>query len=601
MKKQLLSLILIGFVVQISPAQDVAKPEQTKSRILANIARYSEGEYRDVNFPDTLDIQARTELALRGMLNLAAESPGKPYMPYYGFLFHNPPLLGSPEQGMSLFTLEAIQASRAVTGSDYKKEIEAVWREDVLNVLKSNFKGQDIGGGHILIYLANAWAMEDVTSIRPQILASLDAALADWPARAANNDQSRRELNPRRGYGFELNGVTQFYLAARYEPARKLSEQMTRFFMTDPAFFDFNRRFPFVGEETVGNGAHFYHHSNVLMALSQAYMIHPTPELKRFLIDGYRFATSGTAGSNARVGFFPEYAGDWPDDRWRANGNAESETCCLASMIRLAINLSQAGVSDCWDDADAWIRNQFTESQITRTDWIPGAIAVAPSNPMDKFDNHALKPCSDPNKFMGSFPSWGGAGDFQCRWESGPPSFCVCCLASGTRALFDIWNAIDDVDGKTVRINLAMNKAAQWGTVRSWIPYEGKIEIEVARDADIEVRIPSWASTAKVACRVGDAVRTPAWKGRYACLAGLKKGDKAVFTFPISEYKLREIIGGNQFVVTFRGADVVQIEPSGTYYKYYSTKGRYRSGEAQIIKTRRFIANKSLELIRPLQ
>jgi hypothetical protein len=289
-------------------------------------------------------------------------------------------------------------------------------------------------------------------------------------------------------------------------------------------FFSTIRRYPFVSK-AVGNGFHFYHHVNILMALSQAYMIHPSPELKQFLIDGYRFATSATAGSNARVGFFPEYAGDWPDDRWRARGMAESENCCVATMIRLAINLSQASVNDCWDDVEAWIRNQFTESQITRTDWIPGAIAVAPANPMDTFGGHDLHTCTVPNIFLGAFPSWGSAIDFQRRWEPGPPSFCVCCTASGARGLFDIWEAIDDFDGKRVRVNLAMNKAAQWGIIRSWIPYEGKVEIEAAKNVDLEVRIPGWTSIDEVVCPVDGVSRKPEWNGRVATLTNRPRGN----------------------------------------------------------------------------
>ena len=39
-------------------------------------------------------------------------------------------------------------------------------------------------------------------------------------------------------------------------------------------------------------------------------------------------------------------------------------------MITLALNLSEAGAGDYWDDADRWIRNMFAEGQLTSTDWI---------------------------------------------------------------------------------------------------------------------------------------------------------------------------------------------------------------------------------------
>jgi hypothetical protein len=70
------------------------------------------------------------------------------------------------------------------------------------------------------------------------------------------------------------------------------------------------------------------------------------------------------------IGFFPE---------WFLPHYDRCEMDTIADMLALALNMSAAGVADYWNDADRWIRNHFSESQLTSADWayrFGGAIAA---------------------------------------------------------------------------------------------------------------------------------------------------------------------------------------------------------------------------------
>src|SRR6185437_6514621 len=120
------------------------------------------------------------------------------------------------------------------------------------------------------------------------------------------------------------------------------------------------------------------------------------------------------------VGYFPEDI--LTDINYGAakDYHMTAETCELAGMIGVALKLSAAGIADYWDDADRWIRNQFAEDQLRRSDWIyrfPQAaggveqpfrqvpLSVVPPNGQATIDHV-------PERSVGAFAGWPQVNDF---------------------------------------------------------------------------------------------------------------------------------------------------------------------------------------------
>src|SRR6267142_935259 len=78
---------------------------------------------------------------------------------------------------------------------------------------------------------------------------------------------------------------------------------------------------------------------------------------------------NGAGQTVSLTGFFPEFY---------VPGYRTCETDTISDMLGLAVKMSAAGVADYWDDVDRWVRNQFTEQQLTSTDWIQKAAARSP-------------------------------------------------------------------------------------------------------------------------------------------------------------------------------------------------------------------------------
>ena len=56
-----------------------------------------------------------------------------------------------------------------------------------------------------------------------------------------------------------------------------------------------------------------------------------------------------------------------------------------------------------------------------------------------------------------------------------------CCIPNPTRAMFNVWDSIVTGVENSIRVNLLLNRAAEWVDVHSYLPVEGKVVVKVKK------------------------------------------------------------------------------------------------------------------------
>ena len=338
---------------------------------------------------------------------------------------------------------------------------------------------------------------------------------------------------------------------------------------------------------------HFHSHTNAIMAALEVVQATGDEDLLGRSIEAYDFAVNQ---GEEHLGFFPEwllYKGGVYEG---TEGPCASEICEVADMISCALKLSLLGV-DRWDDADRWIRNQFSEGQFLDTNWLTDGHR----DPIDREKEPNPKVGNSPpgwgttdrvaQRTVGCFSGWPGAND---RVQGRNWSIMHCCTGNGTRALYYIWENIISKDDDTLKVNLLLNRASRWADVKSHIPYTGRVDIAVKVDVSLEVRIPEWVEPAEVTCTINAESVERKFRGRYAQIGPVSSGDAVTVRFGIYEETKTVIIEKHKYKITRRGNEVVKIDPVGINDPLYQ-RAHYRNGRTLWKKVERFVPDKEIK------
>jgi hypothetical protein len=266
-------------------------------------------------------------------------------------------------------------------------------------------------------------------------------------------------------------------------------------------------------------------------------------------------------------------------------------------MIGLALKLSASGVGDYWDDADRWIRNQFAECQMQRSDWLYRLVEGDRVATRRRVLESWLRPdpgqyTTDhvPERLIGTFASWPSANDFFSGHENGIMN---CCTGNGTRALYYIWENMITYRAGELRVNLLLNRPSRWADVLSYIPYQGEVEVQVKEPCRLKVRIPDWTQPSEAMCTVDGKERALGWDGRYAVVGAVNPRQDVHLHFPIRERIVETDIEKQHYLLTIRGNDVVRIDPPGRYCPFYQ-RDYYRQGKVLWEKAERFVSDEDI-------
>ncbi len=533
--------------------------------------------------PDTLDLVERARYAINAITR--STNPESEYAVYFtGVLHRNPPTLsgeiplyGKFMEGLAFMRIMTSGDSGASTQSkDFNRHVDRVWRDAFLrrlNEQKPVLTGPE--GGRQLAWLAIQYRQTKDSMWKELGEAAIQRALnaavhQDDYCYFPHDAEGTMPTSWAATYqGWTLQGVTQFYMATESEAALELAGKLARYLKDHAGVFDTNGRFlarhdesiPLSPPSRLGPALHFHHNGNAMEALTEYAWASGEPEFGKFVKKCYEYARS-LSDSSPLIGFFQEYIDDWPDHR----GVIDCETCCVVDMLLTALWMTKAGVGDYWDDIDRYLRNQFAEMQMTSSDWLTRMNEGLPYQPAGEGEIAM----GSPDRWVGTFAGWATANDFFAIGAG--PGIMHCCTGNGSRALYYLWENMLEFNEGELRLHLLLNRKSPWAEVRSYVPYQGKVELKVKEACEnIVVRAPEWvkSSSDPLSCQVNGSPRNLSWNGRYVNIGKASPGDTVELTFPISERTVEETVGGVNHTLVIRGNNVISISPPGKNYPFY--------------------------------
>ena len=634
-----------------TPAPSASRIRYIREAIPAfEIPLYRGKTYEDL-VPDTLDIAERAKLSIHALTSIT-DPAADYQIYWAVDLLRNPPFMQHQFDDYHVQVvegfLEALPLLRVATGADLNCHIDRAWMTNFLKCLGPDgmFYLPLIGGpwdrpkpsGDVGIWRADGTTASigdpSVTQISSgQLSARCLGTMTAYYRRDANPVWKRAsermiqrlselavrkdnysylpngsvEPNARYGAGaqmplgldaIEMNGrlpqgLSQYYRVSGYEPALELARRLVVYFRDHSGTFDEQGRFLWADSdrhslgwgynakyEVVGGHAHG--RAIGLLSMLEYATAANDRETAQFVKTSFEWAKSQEAspfGVSSLVGWFPEwYYPEYPS----------CEGCMAADMVALAVKVSAAGLGDYWDEVDRWVRNDYSEQQLTSPGWVYRATAHLPRQPVPP---HSVVEQA-PERNIGAFAGWSSGNDWAVNG-----GIMHCCTGNGSRAMYYVWEHILEHDAGELKLNLLLNRASSWADVYSHLPYSGRVDIKVKVPCKtLLVRAPEWVKTGSpdVACTANGAQRPLQWQGRYLGAGAAEPGQTLVFTFPITKRTVTERIGPDKYTLTLKGTTVISIDPAGRNGPLYADREKYSTNDVQWRKLNRFVSDETI-------
>lgn len=550
----------------------------------------------EAEVPDTLDLAERAGFSVNALTGAADPEHG--YDAYFsGHLGDQPPYMSHGHCGTCTEKpVHALPMMRVMSGSTLNPDIDGKIMQSIIRNVEADglwwLRTQGIpwrgickdevpvhDSGRFMVVLGD-WYRYDHDSQWLAILERMGRGLAriavQQDDRAMFHDyyhgpDSKVQSGTNVIYtnGLALRGFTRWYAESGDKEALEMAKKIARH-MQSPAAGAWK---PSEGPAMIAASehahwdGHFHSHTMGMIGLIEYGNLVNDVQAKTFVGDFYEYSRNFGIG---RIGFFPNMVGSLERmSKWAAHYTGDGsagvcdEGCAVSDMTQLAIQLSDGGVGDYWDDVDQYVRNHLTEHQVLRRDLLEEIIAAAPEHktaPPRENDSDIIA------RNIGCFL---GTSDPTI----GYPWWVMCCNANCAVAMYKAWESIVRYSGGAAQVNLLLNRASAWLDVDSYLPYEGKVVLKNKTARQICVRTPKWADKRAIRCRLNQKDIPTHWAGNYLLISGLGPRDEVVVEFPMVETleKYTEATYRQQYTCRFRGNALIDISPRAERPRYEET------------------------------
>lgn len=552
-------------------------------------------------FPDTLDLEDRAKEAINAMLSIADED--YEYIPFFNAnLMAKPAYMvhGNWDFGSSHGRLvDSLILARKMNGISepfeiekyYRRNLLSFFREDGLSYRRNTFDEATIRehqaefvesasmiDQRAVIMGLTSWYQEtqdeNIRAYADRLCSALkriarkeregwyypasEYTPRGWPSFDAVH--TKLTVDPAAMWGRQIGPLLNYYLLTGNRTAYELAERFTHNIIYRSGVFNKDGSFNSALEYRSG---HFHTRMGTLASLSH-FAIHM---IDFSIIEFVKRAYDWALKQCTNFGWTP---GDLYDQRF------EHETCSLVDAIDIGITLAKAGYVEYWGVVERFVRNHLTESQLLDISWIEDLDTKERDIPKRRTYYKVAQ------RIKGAFSGYSAPNDFVYSGEWGRGHIMdiqTCCIASGTRGLYIVWNSIITERDRRVYVNLLLNKDSEWLRLKSFLPHKGQIQIEIKKDIEeLAIRIPEWTpyGAVRVYRKSEDKIysgREFPWYKRYFMLINsLKEGEILIITFPVAEYETEEIASGLKYKAKWRGDNVINISPEGVYCPLYKDK-----------------------------
>ena len=372
--------------------------------------------------------------------------------------------------------------------------------------------------------------------------------------------------------GHIAGALANWHMVSGNRQALRLSGELAKFLAKPKFWADFTSG-PAAEHASFGMDGHSCGHANAIRSILEYALTSNDSRLKLFAREGYEWVRRYGL---MRIGII-EGASDW-------------QGCNLGRWTAVAVELSENGIGDYWEDVDQYIRNVGIEMQVQPEQ--SSRLSEFSRGKPENLDHpkHSFPDEEAPEKAVGGY--------FAMRGEI--PYVWLCCSTHGNMGLFYAWDSTIRFSDDIARVNLLLNRASPWMDIDSYIPYDGKVVLLNKQVKEVHVRMPLYVDLAAVTCTVeGRAVKS-VWLGRYLRVDGLKPGDRVEITFPLEVSTETWTYRGTPFTLKMKGNTVIGMDPSlervaaaaGKYM--FSNLERYSAEKTPMKKTTRHVSHQAI-------
>lgn len=249
-----------------------------------------------------------------------------------------------------------------------------------------------------------------------------------------------------------------------------------------------------------------------------------------------------------------QYSSSWG---WVPDGlgstDASSETCSITDAIHLGLIMARHVEPSYYEVVERFARNQLLENQFKRTETSDTVLNLKRNTAVADALYGSWASHSFPNSLDNGFAMVEG-----------------CCLGSGIRGCFLVWDSIVEKIKDTVYVHMSFSRNSPWVEIISYLPYKGKIDVMIHDDTKLQVRIPSWVKVSEMVVYTNDKVQPVSLTDQgYLIFKGLKKNDLVSISFTLKRIETCENVNGFKYQVQWRGDVVTAISPKGLIYPIY--------------------------------
>ncbi len=253
---------------------------------------------------------------------------------------------------------------------------------------------------------------------------------------------------------------------------------------------------------------------------------------------------------SSEFGWVPEYA------QWHPMEEEHCETCCIRDMLECALDLIDAGY-DYWEMVDKFTRNQLSEQQVK------DGCFVGVDNSREDEEDRTWKDMD--KRIVGG---WSGGGEPNSISLSRFRSIAGCCVGTAPQAVWAVWARIIEPRDNGIYINLPMEKEDDIAKVEIGYPNEGFLQVTAKQGGDYFVRVYDWMGSRIQATVDGKDVPLT-FADNCAVFRGVAAGTVIRLAHPLTEEVRHETCRGLNLTVTWRGSDVVRLDPPGLPLQLY--------------------------------
>ncbi|OHB57757.1 MAG: hypothetical protein A2Y12_18265 [Planctomycetes bacterium GWF2_42_9] len=255
---------------------------------------------------------------------------------------------------------------------------------------------------------------------------------------------------------------------------------------------------------------------------------------------------------SSSFGWVPEYA------KWHPMSEEFCETCCIKDMIQCSLELIDCGY-DYWDVVNKYVRNQLAENQITDGSFI------AVDNSIEDANGYTYKDID--KRVVGG---WSGGAEPNSISLQRFRSIAGCCVGTAPQALDLVWERIITKSDQGIFINLPIEKEDNQAKVEIGYPNEGFLKVTAKNDGKYFIRTYDWMGE-KISTKLNNKLVPLMYENN--CIAfDVKKSDVIELSHELETKIVSENFRGRDWAVTWRGPDVVELEPSGAPLQLYQRR-----------------------------